>query len=174
MPRVGQWHPMTMNAAQIWARRRVGAFAEIVGQDRVACVVALASNAVAGLYPLDIFADFEHHACVAVAGGARKCYCAQWFAAVCVAVDFRANAYGGVVVLHQNAVVGHGAAVRIRPIRSAGCLCILIAVISRSSPLQILPLVPEAASPLFGGTSAVTTEDNSPRTGRLLTNPHLP
>ena len=33
-------------------------FAEIVGQDRVACVVALASNAIAGLYPLHIFADF--------------------------------------------------------------------------------------------------------------------
>ena len=80
----------------------------------MACVVALASNAVAGLYPLDIFADFEHHACVAVAGGARKCYCARWFAAVCVAVDFCANAYGGVVVLHQDAVVGHARQLKFR------------------------------------------------------------
>ena len=91
-----------------------GCLAEIIGQDRVAGVVALASNAVAGLYPLHIFADFEHHACVAVAGGARKCFRTRWFAAVCVAVDFRANAYGGVVVLHQNAVVGHERQFKVR------------------------------------------------------------
>ena len=89
-------------------------FAEIAGQDRVACVIALTSNAVAGLYPLHIFADFEHYACVAVAGRARKCYRTRRFSAVCVAVDFSADAYGGVVVLHQNAVVGHARQFKLR------------------------------------------------------------
>ena len=84
-----------------------GCLAEISGQDRVAGVVALASNAVAGLYPLHVFADLEHQTCVAVAGGARECYRTRRFAAVGVAVDFCANADGGVVVLHQNAVVGY-------------------------------------------------------------------
>ena len=67
-----------------------------------------------GCIPLHIFADFEHYACVAVAGGARECYCARRFAAVGIAVDFRANAYGGVVVLHQNAVVGHARQLKFR------------------------------------------------------------
>ena len=97
---------MTMNAADL-GKTPAGALRKLSVKDRVACVVALASNAVAGLYSLYIFADFEHHTCVAVASGARKCFRTRRFAAVGVAVDFRADAYGGVVVLHQNAVIGY-------------------------------------------------------------------